>query len=148
MNEIFQNNPSNAYTVNNYFRQEEIRKEEEKKEETILTRQMKKQFSFFAPASILYALFYAFCLYRNASGITYPFFAAGTFCYFFLSMKKLGVPYKKDSLFFMISIMLLGISNCCTDSLPLLLMNKLGIFLLSFILILHTIYYDAEWNLP
>ena len=48
----------------------------------------------------------------------------------------------------MISIMLLGISNCCTDSLPLLLMNKLGIFLLSFILILHTIYYDAEWNLP
>ncbi len=148
MNETFQNNPSNAYTVNNYFRQEEIRKEEEKKEETILTRQMKKQFSFFAPASILYALFYAFCLYRNASGITYPFFVAGTFCYFFLSMKKLGVPYKKDSLFFMISIMLLGISNCCTDSLPLLLMNKLGIFLLSFILILHTIYYDAEWNLP
>ena len=64
MNEIFQNNPSNAYTVNNYFRQEEIRKEEEKKEETILTRQMKKQFSFFAPASILYALFYAFCLLR------------------------------------------------------------------------------------
>ncbi len=49
MNETFQNNPSNAYTVNNYFRQEEIRKEEEKKEETILTRQMKKQFSFFAP---------------------------------------------------------------------------------------------------
>ena len=35
MNEIFQNNPSDAYTVNNYFRQEEIRKEEEKKEETI-----------------------------------------------------------------------------------------------------------------
>lgn len=148
MNESYQNNPSNAYSVNNYFRLEETQKEEVKKEETILTRQMKKQFSFFAPASILYAFFYTFCLYRNASGITYPFFVAGTLCYFFLSMKKLGVPYKKDSLFYMISILLLGISNCCTNSPQLLGMNKLGIFLLTFILILHTIYYDAGWNLP
>lgn len=148
MNESYQNNPSNVYSVNHYFQPEETQKESVKKEETILTRQMKKQFSFFAPASTLYALFYAFCLYRNASGITYPFFVAGTLCYFFLSMKKLGVPYKKDSLFYVISILLLGISNCCTDSPQLLWMNKLGIFLLSFILILHTVYYDAEWNLP
>lgn len=147
MNESYQTSQSNTYAVNNYFRQEETKKEEIK-EETILTRQMKKQFTFFAPATVFYALFYAFCLYRNASGITYPFFVAGTLCYFFLSMKKLGVPYKKDSLFYVISIVLLGISNCCTDSPQLLWMNKLGIFLLSFILILHTVYYDAEWNLP
>ncbi|MDE5931904.1 MAG: DUF4173 domain-containing protein, partial [Lachnospiraceae bacterium] len=48
----------------------------------------------------------------------------------------------------MISILLLGISNCCTDSTQLLWINKLGIFLLTFILILHTVYYDAGWNLP
>ena len=41
MNEIFQNNPSNAYTVNNYFRQEEIRKEEEKKETKKTTKTKK-----------------------------------------------------------------------------------------------------------
>lgn len=148
MSEYYQNKPSNAYAVNQYFHSEEEKKKEVKKEETVLTRQMKKQFSFFAPASAVYALFYAFCLYRNASGITYPFFVAGTLCYFFLSMKRLGVPYKKDSLFYVISILLLGISNCCTDSSPLLFMNKLGIFMLSFILMLHTVYYDAEWNLP
>lgn len=148
MNESYQTSRPNTYAVNNYFRQEEAQKEETKKEETILTKQMKKQFSFFGPASILYALFYAFCLYRNASGITYPFFVAGTLCYFFLSMKKLGVPYKKDSLFYVISVLLLGISNCCTDSPQLLWMNKLGIFLLTFILILHTVYYDTGWNLP
>ena len=147
MSEYYQNNPSNAYAVNQYFRPEEAKKEEVK-EETILTKLMKKQFSFFAPFTAVYALFYAFCLYRNASGITYPFFVAGTLCYFFLSMKKLGVPYKKDSLFYIVSILLLGISNCCTSSPQLLWMNKLGIFLLSFILILHTVYYDAEWNLP
>ncbi|MBD5457683.1 MAG: DUF4173 domain-containing protein [Lachnospiraceae bacterium] len=148
MNESYQIDQPNAYAVNNYFRQEEAQKAENKKEETILTKQMKKQFSFFASASVLYALFYTFCLYKNASGITYPFFVAGTLCYFFLSMKKLGVPYKKDSLFYMISVFLLGISNCCTDSPQLLFMNKLGIFLLTFILILHTVYYDIGWNLP
>ncbi|MCM1173482.1 MAG: DUF4173 domain-containing protein [Blautia sp.] len=148
MNESYQVEQPNACAVNNYFRQEEAKKEEAGKEETILTRQMKKQFSFFGPSSALYALFYAFCLYRNASGITYPFFVAGTLCYFFLSMKKLGVPYKKDSLFYIVSVSLLGISNCCTDSPQLLWMNKLGIFLLTFILILHTVYYDADWNLP
>lgn len=118
------------------------------KKETILTKQMKSQFSFFGPASMIYALFYAFCLYKNASGITYPFFAAGTLCYFFLSMKKLGVPYKKDSLFYVISILLLGISNCRTTSPQLLFMNKTGIFLLSFVLFLHTVYYDAGWDFP
>ena len=117
-------------------------------EETPMTKRMKSQFSFFGLASAIYALFYAFCLFENASGITYPFFVAGTLCYFFFSMKKLGVPYKKNSLFYVISMILLGISNCCTDSTPLLFMNKLGIFLLAFILMLHTIYHDKGWNFP
>lgn len=116
------------------------------KEETFMRKQMKSQFSFFAPITILYALFYTFCLYKNTSGITYPFFVVGTFCYFFLSMKKLKVPYKKDSLFYIVSIFLLSISNCCTDSLQLLWINKLGIFVLSFLLILHTVYQDMEWS--
>ena len=143
----FSQTPGNAYLVDNYFHQEE-KTTKEIKEETPMTKQMKFQFSFFGLASMVYALFYTFCLYKNASGITYPFFVAGTLCYFFLSMKKLGVPYKKGSLFYMISIILLGISNCCTTSVPLLNMNKLGIFLLSFILMLHTIYQDANWDLP
>lgn len=63
-------------------------------------------------------------------------------------MSKLGVPYKKDSIFYIISILLLGISNCMTGSPQILLINKLGIFLLSFILILHTVYNDNTWNLP
>lgn len=118
------------------------------KSETPMTKSMKSQFSFFGLASAVYAVFYAFCLYKNASGITYPFFVAGTLCYFFFSMKKLGVPFKKGSIFYVISIMLLGISNCCTASPQLLILNKLGIFLLTFILMLHTIYQDKSWGLP
>ena len=134
--------PNNAYPINDYFQP----KEKVTTKDSFLRKQMKSQFSFFAPVTILYALFYTFCLYKNASGITYPFFVVGTFCYFFLSMKKLKVPYKKDSLFYIISIFLLGLSNCCTDSIQLLRLNKLGIFILASILVLHTVYQDTGWS--
>ncbi len=118
------------------------------KPETIYTQQLKEHFSFFGIGSLLYAIFYTFCLYKNASGITYPFFVAGTLFYFFFSMQKLGVPYKKSSIFYLISIQLLGISNCLTDSPQLLFFNKCGTFLLAAILMLHTTYNDKNWNLP
>lgn len=120
----------------------------EEKPEPPLTRSMKRQFPLFGVSSLLYSAFYAFCLYKNASGITYPFFVIGTLCYFFFSMQKLGVPYKKDSIFYIVSVVLLGISNCMTTSPQILFMNKCGIFLLSFTLMLHTVYNDKAWNLP
>ena len=142
---------SNSYaqsTQNLYINSKVYYEQNKVKNETPMTKRMKSQFSFFGLASAIYAVFYAFCLYKNASGITYPFFVAGTLCYFFFSMKKLGVPFKKGSIFYVISIMLLGISNCCTASPQLLVLNKLGIFLLSFVLMLHTIYQDNSWGLP
>ena len=119
-----------------------------KDSDTIFTKRFKENFSFFGIGSLLYGIFYAFCLYHNTSGITYPFFVIGTLCYFFFSVQKLGVPYKRNSIFYIISLVLLGISNCLTTSPQLLFMNKCGIFLLSFILMLHTMYNDKEWNLP
>ena len=50
----------------------------EEKQETELTKSMKRQFPLFGLGSLLYSLFYAFCLYENTSGITYPFFVIGT----------------------------------------------------------------------
>lgn len=120
----------------------------EEKPDTVYTQNMRAKFPLFGLGSLLYSAFYAFCLYRNASGITYPFFVVGTLCYFFFCMQKLGVPYKKDSVFYLISVTLLGISNCLTSSLPLLWLNKCGIFLLSITLMLHTVYNDKPWNLP
>jgi hypothetical protein len=122
--------------------------QEQKEKDNELTKAFKQRFSFFAPGSLLYAIFYTLCLYRNASGITYPFFVVGTLFYFFFSIQKLGVPYKKDSIFYLISLVLLGMSNCLTTSPQLLFMNKCGIFLLAFFLMLHTFYQDRSWNLP
>lgn len=120
----------------------------EERKETELTKSMKRQFPLFGLGSLLYSLFYAFCLYKNASGITYPFFVIGTLYFFFFCMRKLGVPFKKDSVFYIVSVVLLGLSNCMTASLPLLFMNKCGIFFLTVTLMLHTIYRDESWNFP
>lgn len=121
---------------------------EKLEEETKYTQNMKRQYPLFGIGCILYSAFYAFCLYKNASGITYPFFAAGTLCCFFCSMKKLGVPFKKDSIFYIAAVIILSLSNCITTSPQILFMNKCGIFLLSFILMLHTVYNDRGWNFP
>lgn len=118
------------------------------KSENEYTRSMRRQFPSFGIGCILYSAFYAFCLYKNTSGITYPFFVIGTLCCFFFSTKRLGVPFKKDSVLYITGIVLLGLSNCLTTSLPILFMNKCGIFLFSFILMLHTFYSDKTWNFP
>lgn len=113
---------------------------EEEKEKRV------RHFRLFSITSVIYALFYTFCLYKNASGITYPFFTGGTLFCFFLSLKKLGISAKKDSIFYMIAILLLGISTFCTDSSNIISMNKAGIFVLFFVLMIHNFYGDSQWN--
>lgn len=108
---------------------------------------MNPLFPFMAVGSLIYAFFYTFCLYKNASGITYPFFVGGTCFFFFFYLKKSKVTAKKFSLFIVISLMLLGISTCCTDSWVLLFFNKIAILLLFFYLMLHNIYEDKRWDI-
>ncbi len=104
-------------------------------------------FKFMGIGSLIYAFFYTFFLYKNNSGITYPFFVGGTCLFFFLYLKKSGLTAKKFSIFITVSLILLGISTCTTDSWVLIFFNKLGIFCLFFYLILHNLYEDKSWDL-
>lgn len=104
-------------------------------------------FRFFSIASLIYAVFYTFCLYRNPSGVTWPFFIGGTLFYFFLFIKKSGISAKKDSIFYIAALILLSVSNFCTDDRNLLFWNKIGIFMLMFCFMLHNVYEDSTWNL-
>lgn len=104
-------------------------------------------FAFMGIGSLIYALFYTFFLYKNSSGITYPFFVGGTCLFFFYYLKKSGTAVKRFSVFLTASLILLGISTCLTDSWVLLFFNKLGIFLLFFYMALHNLYQDKSWDL-
>lgn len=104
-------------------------------------------FPFMAAGSFLYAFFFTLFLYRNNSGITYPFFVGGTCLFFCFFLKKLGTAVKKFSIFIMVSLVLLGISTCMTDSWVLHTFNVMAIFCLFFYLFLHNLYEDKSWGL-
>ena len=118
-----------------------------KKEDTERTKRLKSQFGFFGPATFLYAAFYAFCMFRNGSGITFPFFVAGSLLYLCLCLSKLEISLKKGSVFYMTGMMLLAVSTFCTDDYKIINLNKTGIFLLMMSLLLKQFYETANWKL-
>ncbi|MGN1147583.1 MAG: DUF4153 domain-containing protein, partial [Lachnospiraceae bacterium] len=117
-----------------------------RKPDTRQTENLKKNFGTLGLGSLLYALFYAFCMYKNGSGITYPFFLAGSLWFYCFCLKKLEISLKKDSIFYMISIMLLGLSTFCTADGKIIAMNKTGILVLTISFLLHQVYRDENWT--
>lgn len=117
------------------------------KTETVETKRLQEHYNFFGPVTFLYAVFYAFCMFRNGSGITFPFFLAGTLLYFVFSLSKLEITLKKGSAFYMISILLLGVSTFCTDGWAIIGLNKLAVFLLVMCLLLNQYFDTKKWNL-
>lgn len=118
-----------------------------KKPDTPETKNMKENFQIFGMASFLYACLYVFCMYRNGSGVTYPFFVAGSLLFICYCFAKLGISFKKGGAFYVISMMLLAISTFCTDDGRIIALNKLGIFLLAISFLLFTLYDTGKWNL-
>ena len=118
-----------------------------KKQEAPMLVALRENFAFYGLATLIYAIFFTFCLYKNAAGITAPFFIVGTLCYCFLCLKKLGVPIKKDAIFYVVSIILLGVSLCLTLDPVLIFFNYIGIILLGISGIIHLFYEDKDWEL-
>ena len=116
------------------------------KPESEQTRNLKKNYGVLGLGSLLYACFYAICMYRNGSGITYPFFLLGSLWFYCFCMKKLEVSLKKDSVFYMGSILLLGISTFLTADARIIAMNKAGVLVLTISFLLHQFYQDNNWT--
>ncbi len=117
------------------------------KADTEETKRFKENYGFFAPAAFLYAVFYVFCMYRNGSGITFPFFIGGGLLFLCCSLSKLGLTLKRGSIFYMTASVLLGISTFCTDDARMIAFNKLGIFLLTMSLLLKQFCDTSKWKL-
>ena len=114
--------------------------------QTKQTENLKKHFGILGLACILYSCFYALCMYKNGSGITYPFFLAGSLWFYCFCFKKLEISLKKDSVFYVISIILLGLSTFCTADARIIAMNKAGVWVLTISFLLHQVYKDGNWT--
>ncbi|MBQ7944974.1 MAG: DUF4173 domain-containing protein [Lachnospiraceae bacterium] len=115
-----------------------------------ISKEQRSFLTHFTPHTIgcfLYALFYTFCLYRNMSGITYPFFIGGTLLYFAYSSKKYGVTAKRDNRFLWISLLILGTLTCLTDSWVFAFFNRALAFVLLCVLILDSYYESRTWDI-
>lgn len=108
---------------------------------------IKENFHIYGVASILYGLLYVFCMYKNEAGITFPILVAGTIGYVVFVLRKLQMKLKKESWFYIISMMLLGISTFCTDDWRIIFFNKTGVFLLTLAMVLGIVYDTSKWNL-
>lgn len=116
-------------------------------------RKKQKRLQMFGAGSFLYALLYAFCLYRNASGITYPFFAGGTLLFFGFFTRKsesssAGGKTKAhiNRMFLVGALVLAGFLNCTTDSGVLIVLNKLLMFVLFGVLLLQCWHDVTGWS--
>lgn len=117
------------------------------KENSPMRTLMRDQFGIFGGASLLYAVFFTLCLYRNGAGITAPFFTAGTLVYFVFCMKKLEVGLKKTAGFYFAGIILLGISMFMTDNETIIIMNYMGMLVLICVFLVVHFYEEKGWGL-
>ena len=112
-----------------------------------MNEKIKENFHIYGVAAFLYACLYAFCMFRNRSGVTYVLFVAGSIGYICFCMSKLEIALKKESIFYIVSMILLSISTICTDDGRIIFFNKTGVFLLTISLLLGIIYNTRQWNL-
>ena len=110
-------------------------------------RIMQSKFGFFGPATLIYAIISVFCIYKNPSGILFPVMIVSTLIYLAASLEKLGRPLQKTSLFYLISLMLLGVSTFCTDDERIIALNKVFIFILIIVLLLRQFCDTSKWQL-
>lgn len=111
------------------------------------TKRLKENYSAISAAIFAYSVFYPLCMYRNGSGITFPFFLGSGLLLLGFLCGRLGMTLKKGSGFYMAAILLLGISTCCTDDARIILFNKLGVFLLMMSLLLRQYYDTSKWQM-
>lgn len=122
-------------------RQEELRRQQEQER-----KQGAAVFGRLAALSLLYTLIYTVCLYKNSSGITAPIWVMATVGYVTAVFRMFQIAKKRDSIFVMIVMGLLGVSNFLTGNEWIIWMNYIGIFLLLVAFVLHNFCDDRSWD--
>ena len=98
-------------------------------------------------AAVLYGLFYAFCVFRNWEGITWPFLAAGTMVFNLITLKRLGKKPHISSFFCYAGIIALGVSTCLTMNSFFHFFNLVGMLGLLAFAMLREYNDDSRWGL-
>ena len=105
-----------------------------------------ENFRFFGIGCILYGILFAICLYYGFFGISVPILTIGTQIYLILCFKRLQLDRNKKSYFYLVTWLLLGISNCLTGSGNLVFFNTCGMFLLFLCFLFENYFHTEKWG--
>lgn len=114
--------------------------------DSVFIRRMRENRRWFLIMSLIYGVLFAFCLYRNLSGITFPAVTAVSLCFSVLFLRKAGIKFQKGTVRYFVGIMLLGISVMLTDNAFFHFFNSVGILFLFMMGMAHQLYNDVEWG--
>lgn len=103
-------------------------------------------FRMLAPASLIYALIYTLCIYKNTNGITMPLWIISTLGYSCYVIKLDGKNIQKDSIFAGVVMLLLGISTFTTGNHWIILLNYAVFFLLLVGFLLRNLTDTKDWD--
>lgn len=104
--------------------------------------------SYLALYSLVYAIAYTFCLYKNLHGITFPLFVIATFFYGQIVFKELAVESRKSNYLYMGCALLISMSQITTANSFIHIYNVLFVFGLIFCFFMHQFSNDTNWSLP
>ncbi len=104
--------------------------------------------------SLVFGVLYTFCLYKNHSGITYPFFMVGALTILYFIRKKDGLTLLKSkdgkrglSIFYIVALMLLSFHKCLSGSGVLIALDGIAIFLLYFSFVIYLYLDTSGWDI-
>ncbi|MDD3404373.1 MAG: DUF4173 domain-containing protein [Hespellia sp.] len=118
------------------------------KQEKPIVKMMRENFVYFGGISLLYGVIFAFCLYKNTHGVTFPLYVIATIVAAVLFMKKINYKVVGKTPVYLVGMVLLGISTAMTTSSVLHLFNWIGILLLFMVFMIQQFYMDKGWNFP
>ena len=121
--------------------------ENENRNEMFINK-MRENRRWFLGTSLIYGIIFAFCLYQNMSGITFPVLTVVLLLFSRIYLKKAGIEIKKGTVWYALGIMLLGMSACLTANGFFHFFNSAGIILLYMKGMVYQLYDEGKWEFP
>ncbi len=106
-----------------------------------------RNFKLLALPCAIYALVFAFCMFKNWSGVLTPVWIGSLVFLVAYLTQKTGKQLKKGSIFMMAVMLIISVSCFCTANRLVLFTNYVAEFLLLLALLLHNYADDSKWDL-